>query len=81
MQIIMVVTKSLQTTNIWFVSMAKICKKKIMFLSFKIQANNVCIVTQISEPPSSYIQAFINFLFWLNKYHNFSATSFTLNLP
>jgi hypothetical protein len=52
-----------------------------MFLSFKIQANNVCIVTQISEPPSSYIQAFINFLFWLNKYHNFSATSFTLNLP
>jgi hypothetical protein len=68
------VTKSLEATNIWFVSMGKLYKKEIMFFKFRIQANNVCIVTQISDSPSSYIQAFI-------KYHNGNATSFTLNLP
>jgi len=47
--------------NIWFVFIFKKTQKMI-FLSFKIKTNKVCITTQINEQLSYYIGVFINSL-------------------
>lgn len=40
-----------------------------------LQSKQTCIATHVSYPSSCYMKAFINSLFWQNKYHFISATS------
>jgi hypothetical protein len=52
----MATTKSLQTTNIWFVEpWENYYRKKIDVLASRIKVNKVSIATQVSELSSCYI--------------------------